>query len=274
MSDGISLSVALVTRNRPESLRRCLESLRAQEAQPQEIIVSDDSDEPAKTDAIVAEFGARRIAGPRRGLYANRNAAALACTGTHIRTMDDDHRFPAGHFGQCLERVRQDPAAIWTMGELTFVEGRCTQKADTPPQLHPSGVGGPVDALDDNWAIADGSTIYPRAVFDQGLRMVEEFGFGSSYLEFGALLKWRGFRCRCLREVWVEHHINLAELPRRDQRSVLYASLCFNRYFHPNTLLAARYLATYLARSPALAVKLPRLLDLARERWASPRVKG
>jgi len=268
MSDGIRLSIALVTRNRPDSLRRSLASLRAQEVQPHEIIVSDDSDDPTQAAALAAEFGARHVIGPRRGLYANRNAAALACTGTHIRSMDDDHTFSPGHLARCLEFVQGDPVSVWTMGEISFVGGSFSQKADTPPQLHASGVGGPVHDLDDNWAISDGSTIYPRSVFDQGLRMVEEFGFGSSYLEFGALLKRRGFRCRCMREVWIEHHVVLAELASRDQASVLFASLCFNLHFRPNRLLAARYLAGYLARSPVLSFKLARVLELAHERWA------
>jgi len=49
MSTPIRLSVALVTRNRPESLDRCLASLRAQDTQPFEIAVSDDGDDPAVT---------------------------------------------------------------------------------------------------------------------------------------------------------------------------------------------------------------------------------
>ncbi|MFM6022178.1 MAG: glycosyltransferase family 2 protein, partial [Dolichospermum sp.] len=41
---NILLSIALVTRNRPESLERCLKSLRSQNVQPFEVVISDDSD--------------------------------------------------------------------------------------------------------------------------------------------------------------------------------------------------------------------------------------
>lgn len=92
----IRLSVALVTRNRVGSLRLTLRSLQQQETPPYEVIVSDDSDNEsaAQTQELVQEFGFVYLRGPQRGLYANRNHVALACKGTHIRTMDDDHEFP------------------------------------------------------------------------------------------------------------------------------------------------------------------------------------
>lgn len=96
MTQDIRISVALVTRNRPESLRRCLTSLRAQDVQPWEVVISDDSDDHESALALAKEFGVRHVLGPKRGLYGNRNSSALACEGTHIRTMDDDHTFPPG----------------------------------------------------------------------------------------------------------------------------------------------------------------------------------
>ena len=62
MSAAIRLSVALLTRNRPESLRRCLASLRAQDCQPSEIIVSDDSDDPSAAAAIAMHSWIRTYA--------------------------------------------------------------------------------------------------------------------------------------------------------------------------------------------------------------------
>lgn len=53
MQSNVLLSVALVTKNRPASLERTLASLRAQEVQPFEVIISDDSN-PDKVPAIEA----------------------------------------------------------------------------------------------------------------------------------------------------------------------------------------------------------------------------
>jgi glycosyltransferase involved in cell wall biosynthesis len=268
--DEIRVSVALVTRNRPDSLRRCLASLRGQSAQPFEVLVSDDSDAAfsEKTRAVADEFSCRYQPGPRSGLYANRNAAALACKGTHIRTMDDDHTFPPGHFAACLAAVKSDPAAVWTTGETGYVDGVFQGRSERATQLHPSGVGGPVADPDDNWAVADGSTIYPAAVFASGLRMVEEFGFGSAYLEFGAFLRAHGFRSRCVPDALVEHHARSADLARDDFESRLFSCLCFNLWFHRHPVAAALRIGAFVLRAPVRTMtQFPRLFQMARARW-------
>lgn len=272
----IRISVALVTRNRPESLERCLKSLRSQNVQPFEVVISDDSDPEfaPETEAIAQHWDCRYITGPRRGLYANRNHVALACTGTHIRTMDDDHVLPEGHLEQCLEAVRSDPKSIWTTGEISFINGEYYRTAATARQLYPSGVGGAVTDINDNWAIADGSTIYPKQVYDQGHRMVEWFGFGSSYLEFGAYLYHHGFRSRCIPDACVKHYADPTILTRINTidaiESQLYASLCFNLCFQLNYKLAIKYLFGYLIRShfnTNLIASLPQVVAKANQRW-------
>src|SRR6476469_9776639 len=114
------LSIALVTRNRPSSLERTLTSLRNQDVHPWETIISDDSDPEhvAHVRQLAGNYQCRYIPGPHRGLYANRNHAALACKGTHIRTVDDDHEFPPGHFAECFAAVARDPEAVWIIGEF------------------------------------------------------------------------------------------------------------------------------------------------------------
>ncbi len=269
MSSRIRLSVALVTRNRPDSLRRCLSSLRAQDVSPHEIVVSDDSD-PDHIDrsrAAAEEAGAGWQAGPRRGLYANRNAAAAACTGTHVRSMDDDHTFPPGHLATCLEAIARDSRAVWACDESGFLDGRLHAPHQAAAQLHPAGIGGPVSDENDCWAIADGATIYPREIFLHGHRMVEHFSYGSSYLEFGAFLYRHGWRSRLLRTTWIEHRAEAATLASGDPRSRLFASLCFNLHFRPNPLVAARYLGPQVVRRPALLRDLPQLVRRASERW-------
>jgi len=263
MSAAIHLSIALVTRNRPDSLRRCLASVRSQDAQPFEIIISDDSDDPSAAVAIAKDFEARHVVGPRRGLYANRNAAALACRGTHIRTMDDDHTLPPGHLRTCLEAVARDPQALWTCGEQSFIDEKRHTFTPHAAQLHPSGAAHAIEDPNNNWAIADGATIYPREVFERGFRFVDDFDYGSSYLEFGALLYARGWRSRCVPGAFIEHHDEAAAQNRRSPVSCLYASLCFNLYFCRNFLRAVRHAAPHAAHFGAL----PRLLRLARNRW-------
>jgi len=262
-SPEIQLSVALVTCNRPVSLERALVSLRAQSVQPFEVIVSDDSAaelvEPARV--VAKKYGCIYCAGPRRGLYANRNFAARQCRGSHIRTMDDDHVLPREHFSQCLEAVKSDLYAIWTTGEMGFLNGKSVGIAETAAQLGPAGVGEGIVQHDDNWGIADGSTIYPREVYDRGYRMVEDFGFGSSYLEFGAFLYGLGWKCRCVIGAFVEHHaMSLSPL---DPRSLCFASICFNRYFRPSAFRLVRHLLHHRESW----TQLTKLFEMAHHRW-------
>jgi glycosyltransferase involved in cell wall biosynthesis len=262
-SPDIQLSVALVTCNRPTSLERALASLRAQSVQPFEVIVSDDSVaklvEP--TLAVADKYGCIYCAGPRRGLYANRNFAATQCRGSHIRTMDDDHVLPRGHVSQCLEAVRSDPGSIWTTGEIGFVGGNFVGILETASQLGAAGVGQACEDPDNNWAISDGSTTYPRQIFDRGLRMVEDFSFGSSYLEFGAFLYKHGWKSRCIRRALVEHHAEVLSKP--DPISQRFASICFNCHFRPNALRMLRNVAPHWMSWP----ELPRLFKKAYRRW-------
>jgi glycosyltransferase involved in cell wall biosynthesis len=262
-SRSISLSIALVTRNRPRQLEKALASLRAQDPQPFEIVVSDDSDENyvAEVRSVARKLDCRYLSGPRRGLYANRNFAALNCAGTHIRTMDDDHLLPLDHFAQCLAAVGRDPAAIWTTGERGFVNGEPVGTADTAAQLGPAGVAEAIVEPDDNWGIADGSTIYPREIYDRGFRLVEDFGFGSSYLEFGAFLYHRGWKCRCIPEALVEHHA--VALSRPDPLSLRFASICYNLYFRPSTSRLIRHLLPHRESW----TKLAKLFQMASRRW-------
>jgi glycosyltransferase involved in cell wall biosynthesis len=268
--------VALVTRNRPILLDTALNSLRQQSCQPFEIVISDDSDDAMQEEnkMLAKKWEAKHNTGPRRGLYANRNFAALACTGSHVRTMDDDHRFPPGHMQLCYDAVRSDPNSIWTTGERGFDSQNNSIILPTANQLHCSGLGHPVANQDDNWAIADGSTIYPIRLFQEGHRMVESYKYGPAYLEFGAYLYKRGFKSRCIPGALVEHYADEQTSARMHDLGViqcqLFASLCFNLYFHRNEYLALKYTVACLRQSNfsmQLMAVLPDIYARAQQRW-------
>jgi glycosyltransferase involved in cell wall biosynthesis len=260
---NVRLSIALITRNRPDSLERGLGSLRLQSLQPFEVIVSDDSDKEhsARVRKLTAGFGGIYCSGPRRGLYANRNFAAQRCNGSHIRTMDDDHILPLDHLLRCIDAVKSDAGSIWTTGELSYFNGAAFNVAHTANQLGPAGVGQQIDDPDNNWGIADGSTIYPREVFDRGFRMVEDFGFGSSYLEFGAYLYKNGWKSRCIPMTAVDHYSTAFGPP--DPLSLRFATICFNGYFRPNRYRLVRHLAPHWENWRSL----PELFEMAHRRW-------
>jgi glycosyltransferase involved in cell wall biosynthesis len=153
----LQLSVALVTRNRPESLARTIASLRAQSVQPWEVVISDDSDERFAPDVqrIAEKWACRYVSGPQRGLYANRNHAALACHGTHVRTMDDDHEFPPGHIACCIAAIVADPDSVWVIGEFLADQEIEGGAVPFPGQLHPRGYSVAPPDPQCCWAIAE-----------------------------------------------------------------------------------------------------------------------
>lgn len=203
-SPQIQLSVALITRNHPELLNRCLESIRSQSVQPFQIVVSDDSslELAPKTEAVAKQFNCLYITGPNRGLQANLNNAVLACTGTHIRIVNDDHIFPENHFQILQKSLDSDPDSVWTVGEY-YENPKPTSTLHLPGEIQPRGFHIPITNFDDSFAISGGASIYPRKVFENH-RFLEAFGYVCD-LEFGPRLKALGYRIRYCPETYVIH---------------------------------------------------------------------
>ena len=239
-----TISVAVATRNRPASLERVLSSLRAQQPQPYEVIVGDDSSDEFAPDvrAVVEGHGYTYTTSPRRGLYANRNATALKCSGSHVRTMDDDHEFPDGHWARCEEAVREDPASVWIIGEIVPAQGLL--RPDEPPgELHPRGFATPPRNPDDTWALADGASIYPASIFSSGVLYCEAFRFGLAFQEFGSRLHYLGYRIRYLRGTHIVHHADATSLgldPMEDLAAKAFATLSHSFRYQPSLANKAR----------------------------------
>ena len=256
----IRISIALVTRNRSDSLNRCLESLRSQSVQPFEVVVSDDSDPEfaAETEAIARRWDCQYIKGSRRGLYANRNHAALACRGTHIRTMDDDHEFPENHFYTVQAAVESDPDSIWIIGE--YWEHPTPSSTFRPPgEIQPRGFANLPRNLDDCFAISDGATIYPKTIFEYH-HYLEFFKFGNIYLEFGARLKALGYRIRYCPDTYIIHHYIPGKRSFNDEyllrkSAFLAAYLTYSCYF-PSLVNKLKCLSYFLIISLLTTLKI------------------
>lgn len=262
MTPAISISVALVTRNRPRSVERCLESWRRQTVAPDEIVVSDDSDEAlaGETEQIARRYGCGYTRGPRRGLYANRNHASLQCHGTHIVSADDDHTHPADYVAVIKALVASDPHRVWIFSER--LPGDSSTPLTCPPELHRSGFG--ITPADPSRcaAVADGASVYPRLIFDSGLRYDETYPFGGLWYLWGKLLARRGWQISFSDRTFVWHHFwpeaETAVEGRLSDRDLLLQQLLATSYVQ---FVAA----LWLDRSPvklawAAAYSLRRLL--------------
>ncbi|MGF6722887.1 glycosyltransferase involved in cell wall biosynthesis [Paraburkholderia sp. GAS41] len=111
-------AVCVTTMNRADALAACLDNLLRCEPPPAVVVVSDDSPDEATravNEAIVAARpGAVYLAGPRRGVCANRNNAVYHCLThtpdcTHVSFVDDDIQVSADFFAVArthVERLR------------------------------------------------------------------------------------------------------------------------------------------------------------------------
>lgn len=90
-SSAISTTVVICTRDRPESLKRCLNSISASARQPQEILVVDNAPQSEATHRLVSALsGIRYILEPRPGLDIARNTGIFYSSGDIIAFIDDD----------------------------------------------------------------------------------------------------------------------------------------------------------------------------------------
>jgi glycosyltransferase involved in cell wall biosynthesis len=86
-----SVSVAICSKDRPQQLLRCIESLSASLAAPHEIIVIDNNSQTGETEEVTLRFpGVRYYKELNRGLSAARNAALHVATGEIVAFVDDD----------------------------------------------------------------------------------------------------------------------------------------------------------------------------------------
>ena len=117
------ISVVVPTRNRPDTLRQALASIRALEADDLtfEILVGDDGDDP-RTRGVCAEFGAKHLPVSENSSGAARNAGLVAATGDLIAFLDDDDVWMANHVRPHLAVLDARPEVEAVMARVMPVD--------------------------------------------------------------------------------------------------------------------------------------------------------
>lgn len=125
-----SASVVICTRDRPDSLARCLDSLAALVDPPGEVLVVDNAPSTASSRDLVARRpGVRYVVEPRRGLDHARNTGIRASRGEVVAFVDDDVTVHPGWLGALLRG--------FTAPEVMAVTGLVlAAELDTDAQLH------------------------------------------------------------------------------------------------------------------------------------------
>jgi hypothetical protein len=128
-----------------------------------------------------------------------------------------------------VSAIRDDPDAVWVLGEWVPEEwGDVAGHVPAPGELHPRGYAVQPRDLQRSASIADGSTIYPRRVFDSGIRYADDFTFGIAFLEFGDRLAHQGYRIRFLASTHVIHHATPSSIVDAETTDAarMFAMLC------------------------------------------------
>jgi len=114
-SDSPLVSVVITTYNRPEFLRRAVETVAAQRYSPIELLVVDDCSRTSASEVLaghepdVASFDVHRHA-ENKGANAARNTGISIASGEYIVFLDDDDRWKPEKLSRQLERFhRADP---------------------------------------------------------------------------------------------------------------------------------------------------------------------
>jgi GT2 family glycosyltransferase len=122
----MELSVIIVTLNRPDSLRRCLECLRAQEPPPGQIIVVDGSADE-RSRAVASDFaGVEYLRNPRGygHMTLSRNMGLRAAQGSVVAFLDDDAFARPGWSREILQPYSVSPDIAGVGGRaLNLVPG-------------------------------------------------------------------------------------------------------------------------------------------------------
>jgi GT2 family glycosyltransferase len=191
------ISICICTRNRPEELLRCLESLRASSYPVDEAIVSDDSTDERTAQMLgggrYAAVPVRYLAGPKRGLGANRNRALSAASGDYLVFLDDDACLGEDFLARALQCAR-------TYGEAAsarLVVSGCEDNRGVIVRAHDQSFLGFQNVPYVRGAglntIVINSTLFPRALFDT-VSFDEHLVYGCDEVDVALQAVQRGYR--------------------------------------------------------------------------------
>jgi len=177
--DGAGISVVLCTRDRPDSLRRCLDSLLASDFHQYEVIVVDNAPATAATQQLCREYleanphaPMRYVLESRAGLSRARNAGVAAAKYELIAFVDDDERVERNWLTSLSVEFEADPLVGCVSGAVLPAE------LDTVAQVnfeqfggHSKGRGFERVLFDQRYLEQRQSAMYPLPPFGVGANM-------------------------------------------------------------------------------------------------------
>lgn len=153
------ISIVIPSRDRPDDLRECLQSVLAQETERRvEVIVVDNHPESGVTPPVVAEFpGVRLLSERRQGSAYARNRGLLACRGSIVVCVDDDVVVSAGWLERILAPFADQAIDVVTGNVVPFrLDTEAERLSETFTSL---SAGGEAFRVDGEWFHASPAAI-------------------------------------------------------------------------------------------------------------------
>lgn len=205
MPDALDTTLCICTADRPESLRRALDSVARAGSSPAGVLVSDDSADPGPAREVVsAHPGARHVRGPRAGVGANRNWCTRQVSTPALTFLDDDAEVPPEHFDVISEVRARHPDAV-VSGRIVnhYADGRAVGQSPGAADFlgfatRPWG-GGHGNMVEMN------ATVFPRSLFETAA-FDPRLRYGYEELDISRQAAAAGYEVRFEPRLWVDHH--------------------------------------------------------------------
>lgn len=161
------ISVIVPTRDRPDTLRQALASIRALEADDItfEILVGDNGSDP-ESRKVASDFGAIHIPVSDKGAAAARNAGLKAATGEFLAFLDDDDIWLPSHVRQHLQIFDANPEIEAVLAQVIAVDNDLRELDEPWPVRAPTEPDALVKAMLGGYYPQIGATIVRASVRD------------------------------------------------------------------------------------------------------------
>jgi len=179
----LSITAVVPTCERPDFLRRALQSIVAQECAPSDIVVVDDGGHEAATRAAVQEwgFGSVHVAANShaKGPSGARNTGAEIARGEFLAFLDDDDEWLPSYLFEALSHFEKNDLDVLCADSLCRFEDEVDRPAKTAPDklltelflTRNPGLGG-------SNLIIRKSNYHAIGGFDESFQAVEDMDFG------------------------------------------------------------------------------------------------
>jgi len=212
------VSVSLVNTNSRELLLACLETLPAQDAHV-EIVVLDNASEDGSAAAVRERFPTVRVIEQqhRAGFGANHNTVIRSTTGRYVFVLNEDTTSADWGFERMVAHLDANPRVAALAPRLVYPDGRPQASAWRFPSpatallglltLGRAGIlqSGGSETRDVDWAMAAALLVRREALDEVGL-FDEEFFIYSEETDLQHRLRRAGWRAQYFPQVTVVHH--------------------------------------------------------------------